>query len=925
MKKVLFVIPVLLLAAGMWLWKSSESAEKLEMAAQSVQDPETKLNAREAYEYNRAKDPATGMIPDGIRALELKFAERLPRVGEGERGVGWIRRGPFNIGGRTRALAIDINDVNVINAGGVSGGMWRTDDGGTTWTKTTNPAQIHSVSSVVQDPRPGKENIWYHGTGEEAYGIVSGTSFTSIFSGDGMFKSTDGGQSWTQLESTASGTPQSVQDGTYDFIWNIVVDHTNLEEDVVLAAVYNGIIRSTDGGETWTEVHGFNATPSQFVDIMQTPGGVFYSAFSADGLGRGIYRSEDGITWNEIDFPLGGLYRRIVMTYNPQNENEVYFILEGPTDENDINHALFKYTYIDGDGSGEGGNWEERSANLPQTPCELFIGANFDFGTFGSQGSYDLCIAHHPTEEDVLYIGGRNVFRSTNAFATDDQTSWIGGYRCNTENPRDYTYPQHHSDQHVITFSPTDPSVMFTGNDGGVQRTDDCLADSVIWTTLNNGYVTSQFYTVALEQGNADSDFIMGGMQDNGTWGTGSLEFAEMWKEVHNDDGAHCAVPEGREYVISSSQRGRMYIKQLDENGNVTAAKRIDPANNPSGIHFINPFILDPQNHHEIYMAGGNTLWRMQRTDTVTLDNDLLNPIDNDYWQNFSASFVGFSGGDITALDKPKVDHTVIYYGTDRGRIWKVEDIYGDPVKTEITGNGFPSNAWMSSISANDLNRDEVMACHSNYNVKSIWHTNDGGENWADVSGNLEENPDGTGAGPAVYSVAIYPSDPPVYYAGTSAGLFSTTELDGENTVWSMEGEDVIGNVVINMVESRAFDGTVVIATHGNGMYSTSLDPVAAIGVEEGVQPDFALTAYPNPFINELRFRYEVEEAGAVSLVIIDQQGRQVVQEELGVQSAGQQEFIWTGGNELSEGLYSYVLRIGHRSRTGKILKRGNE
>jgi hypothetical protein len=879
-------------------------------------DAVSKMSLRRAYEFERLKDPATGKIPADIRRKELAFAARLP-VKDAARGVEWVKRGPFNIGGRTRALALDILDEDIIVAGGVTGGMWKSIDAGSSYVMTTTPSQIHSVSCVVQDSRPGKENIWYHGTGEEFYGVVSGTSFTSLFSGDGIYKSTDGASSWFQLESTSSGTPQSTQDGTYDFVWKIVVDHTNLEQDVVLAAVHNGIIRSEDGGTSWTEVLGFNASPSDFTDILITPSGVFYACLSADGLGRGVFRSEDGINWNSIEFPINGLYRRIVMTFNPQNENELYLITEGPSTQNQINHALFKYTYISGDGSGAGGDWDERSSNIPQFDCVLDLGVDFDFGTFNSQGSYNLAIQHHPTENTV-FVGGTNIYRSTNAYFTNNQTSWIGGYKCNPENPRDYSYPNHHSDQHVFLFSPSNPNVMYNGNDGGIYRTDDCLADSVSWVKLNNGYVTSQFYTVAMEQGVATSDQVIGGMQDNGTWGTVSTAFENAWAEAHNDDGAYCAIPEGREFVIVSSQGGRMYKKQLNENGIPEAGRRIDPENGPSAL-FINPMVMGPVNNDVIYMSGGKTLWRLDSISTIELTGELIQPYANEAWENISESFISFSGGSISAIDIPRIDNSIIYYGSTVGRLWKLEEANAEPVRTEITGSNFPDEAWLSSVAVNDLNPNEVLVCFSNYNVQSIFHSTDGGESWVSVSGNLEENPDGTGAGPAVYSVELHPSDPQVYIVGTSVGVFSTTELNGDNTIWEQEGAETIGNVIVNMVKSRPYDGLIAVATHGNGIYTSSLDPVEAVGTSDLDSPTFAVQVWPNPFVELLNFSFEAETEAECEFRLLDISGKEIIKQMKGRIPAGFHKMS-ADIPDIPSGNYIFELRIGQSSRRMQLI-----
>ena len=130
-------------------------------------------NNRLAFELLRSKDPQTNFIPEGIKQRSLVFAKTLPvrnknsvQTSSFNNTLKWSNRGPYNVGGRTRALAVDIADSNTIIAGGVSGGIWRSADFGKSWTKMTKPNQLHSVSSIAQDLRNGKTNIWYATTGE---------------------------------------------------------------------------------------------------------------------------------------------------------------------------------------------------------------------------------------------------------------------------------------------------------------------------------------------------------------------------------------------------------------------------------------------------------------------------------------------------------------------------------------------------------------------------------------------------------------------------------------------------------------------------------------------------------------------------------------------------------------------------------------
>ena len=792
-------------------------------------------NSRVAWDIMRLADTETGKIPKNIRQKELAFSRNLP-INQ-NRNINWQSHGPENRGGRTRAVAYDVLDTNIMLAGGVTGGIWRSENGGQNWTKMTDPSQIHSVTSIVQDARPGKENTWYAGTGEY-YGVVSATSFSSQFSGNGVFKSTDNGQTWNLLSSTVSNTPQTnLSGGDFDCVWRLVTDHTNTTDDVVLAAVYGGIMRSTDGGTSWTAVHGMSGSNSSYGDLIQTPNGIFYAAFS-NGTAKGIYRSSDGITWTQIfnnNFPSN--YNRSVLAYNPSDENEIWIFTHTPG-AGHLDHQLFKYTYLSGDGSGANGTWEDKSINLPNYSCTGYF--DFDFGPINSQSSYNMCITVHPNDGNTIFIGGTNIYRSTNGFSDTTQTSWIGGYYCHPTDPSKYVALNHHPDQHYMIFHPGNPNRMISASDGGLSYTEDCTSPIVDWELLNTGYITSQFYTVAIEAGETNSNVIIGGMQDNGTWYTNSSVGSDPWKEIGIDDGAYCAIAQNEDFYLISSQRGRLYKKDIDVNGNILNTQRIDPTGNENAYLFINPFIMDPNNSDVMYLGGSSKLWRNSDLGSINMTGDIYNNVSTN-WNQIQQSAIS-SSLKIVCLDMCASSPETVFYGTNNAKVYRLDSANSaTPIQTNITGSNFPSTGYTSSIAVNPIDKNEIIVTFSNYNKKSIFYTNDGGQNWQDIGGNLEENTDGTGTGPAVYWAEIYPGGN--YFVGTSIGLFSGTPND-TNTVWTMEGANEIGNVIINMITSRPYDGKIVVGTHGNGVFSANLSP---LGNSENENSISNFKVYPNP------------------------------------------------------------------------------
>jgi len=551
--------------------------------------------ARGRFEWKRLRNPATNAIPADIRKRELAFAKRLEDETAGLRAQmrktsaaqtsEWTWRGPANLGGRTRALAIDVSNENVMLAGGVSGGMWRTTNSGQSWTKTTLPTELHSVTCIAQDTRTGRTSTWYYGTGEargnSASGGASGAG-SAAYRGDGIYKSTDGGQSWTLIQTTATGRTESF-DHTFDYISNIVIDPSNAVDDELYVSAFGTIKRTDDGGDTWTNELGDFYDSSEYTDVAVTSGGVVYATIGSGGTDAGIHRSADGLTWTDItpaDMPL--TWNRVVIGISPMNENHVYFLGNTPGSGTE-GHMFWKY-----DASTE--TWENRTANLPNSSEDE------EGGTYNSQTSYNMLVKVKPGTETV-FIGGVNLFRSTDGFATTENVTWVGGWLYENKN-------NHHADQHALVFLPSDPGVMYSGHDGGVSVTTDNAAAAVQWTSLNNRYNTTQFYTVALDRNRQGGNVVIGGMQDNGTWYSTSSAGSASWSEVPSGgDGGFCALTEGEAVIYSSSQNGHTYRFT-----NTTWA-RIDPEGG-SGYMFITPFVLNPSNSDMVYLAVGGLICR---------------------------------------------------------------------------------------------------------------------------------------------------------------------------------------------------------------------------------------------------------------------------------------------------------------------------
>ncbi|HMQ77639.1 MAG TPA: hypothetical protein PKE21_16410 [Flavobacteriales bacterium] len=902
---------LILAAAALWavVLTLPEPATTTSGGPLSLGNPGSPGSLRD-WQLERLRDPATGELPPDIRRRELAFAATRPQ--RTQKSLSWSFLGPRDRGGRTRALAVDVTDTTIWLAGSVTGGLWRSTDAGLSWTRTSPLDAMTGVSSLAQDTRPGHEQTWYFGTGEN-YGVMSHASFSSLLAGDGIFKSTDGGQNWTHLASTIAGDHETyTRNGSFKQVNQIVIDPTRNDSDVVLAAVYNGIFRSNDGGASWHAVLGLdpnNSNTSLYTDVRVSPTGVYYAYLGNNSAFEGMWRSTDGLSWTNITpSNMNGNKERWVMAIDPQDENVVYWFGETPN-AGVQGHGLWKYTYLSGTGAGAGGQWENRTFNLPNGSCTGYF--TFNFAPINTQGGYDMCIAVHPAQPDVVYLGGTNIYRSTDAFATPTNTEWVGGYRCNPNDPKDYVYPGHHPDQHWMTFMPGNPGTMLSGSDGGVSVCFDALADSMVWHTRNDGYISSQFYTVHIEEGAATSPFILGGTQDNGCWLAISTDPAENFRYVHIDDGAFCAIPEGRSFMLTSSQSGRIYKKQITDQGDILAYERIDPVGGTSNYNFINAFILHPADNDQLYVVGGSKLWRNTGLTAIPYTDEWYEK-DTMNWEDLPASTV--AGLRIASLDISLDAPNTMLYATTAGRIFRLDSLDATPVRTDITPAG---NVWsgryVSCVAPNDFNGDEWLATLSNYGTRSVWHSTDGGGTWTSVSGNLEENPDGTGSGPAVFWAMIYPTwngTDDRYFVGTSTGLYSTTQLDGDNTVWEQEGPATIGNVPVNMVTARGSDGRIVVGTHGNGVYVASL-PAAPVHVPTVEGPGLS-DPFPNPADDRTALQFHLPGTDRVHITVFDLRGGRVLHRDLGTLGPGNHTWHWDLRNGLGArvGIGTYLVQV---------------
>jgi hypothetical protein len=803
---------------------SSQPAEQEKNSQKRFDD----INGAIEYEFNMIKNPATGKIPEGIRQMEMAQAREISQSQSPNAPTllnAYTFQGPDNLGGRTRSIAYDVRfngaGNQIILAGGVSGGIYKSIDNGATWVRKSPTGQHFSVTSVAQDPRIGFQDTWYYTTGEALGNSASEAG--AFYLGNGTYKSTDNGETWVRLANSNTGVLEAF-DRREDCITKIIVDPTN--GNVYMAAI-DGIYRSTNGGTNWSNIltSGFGSIGTDMVtDIAVTSTGRFYAAFSGTNNTAptdmpGVWTSITGASgsWTRIAGPGGtpvgwnanSAYGRVVLAIAPSNENLVYVLYWNgvenltctPAGSPEAELFLWDQSIT---------TWVDRTANLPnQSGC--LVGND----PFAVQGGYDLVMSVKPDNANVVFIGGTNIYRSTDGFATTGNTTRIGGYN----SPASYAlYLNSHSDIHAIAFQPGSTITMLCGNDGGIQRTTNNLAATVAWTPINSGYRTYQYYYVALDPRSGNTK-VIGGAQDNGTTrntGGAGINF----EQVYSGDGVSVGLSDlisGNTFEYCGSQLGD--IERRNSTSGLGITTDITPSTASSTGLFITLFKLDPDNTQNLYYADNNSLYRTASASTVTSAT----------WTNMTGIATAVAGAnDISALATTRGTYSAatasLFIGTSNAKLFRLNDPINAVAATapvDISGAAFPAGAYVSSVAVNPRNDDTVLVTFSNYGVTSVFWTgnaNAATPTWINVEDNLTL--------PSYRSSAIVLKGNTVeYYVGTSAGLYGATidALNPANTNWAQEGAAEIGNAVVTSLALRPADNRLAIGTHGYGMWTATV------------------------------------------------------------------------------------------------------
>ncbi|HEX6981760.1 MAG TPA: T9SS type A sorting domain-containing protein [Balneolaceae bacterium] len=798
---------------------------------------------RYEYLFKLLRDPATNSYPEDLRARELSYARSLPTFRQVKskmkgkaaqvEGFNWSSAGPTDVGGRTRALAVDRRDSSIVIAGGVSGGIWKSNDGGDTWQMKTPDLENLSVTSLAQHPI--NQDVWYYTSGE--FIGNSARAPGAPYYGTGIFRSTDNGETWNRIPSTSDRN--TAFDSPFDFMTRIRIHPAT--GNIYVASNGFGILRSTDGGDNFSIIDelgepGYYAYAD--VAIADSTGDILAVLSSEDALSGdaannpGVFLSQDnGTTWTEITpatFPEN--HGRSVVTFAPSN-NDIAYILTDETNDGTEQEVSFHYFNL------ATGIANDRTANLPDFRDMNGNGS----GYMNLQGGYNMVVAVKPDDPNYVFVGGTNLFRSANGFASPPPDGsydasdaaevdqyWIGGYsqenNFGTYGTNMTASDLHHPDQHIIAFDPTNPDRMWSGHDGGISLTENVTATEVHWEDKNEGYIVTQFYTSAIPA-QAGDNRLMGGTQDNGTpffraspGGSPNASISSL--DISFGDGGYCFFTQNHFFV---SQQNGVVIRYAEAgNGDIAAPFSYVFPDAADDQLFIHPYTIDPNNEDIMYYPDGNELWRTDEATTIQTQNS---DGATSGFTNLTAAAMP-AGYTISALEVTRVPANILYYaGSSLGDvppvIYKLENASGSSSPVDISIEDAPNGAWVKDIAVNPINGNEAIVVMSNYNIIGLYHTVNGGNSWTAIEGNLEDLSNNSAfLGPSLRAATIIPSDlGTIYVVGTSTGIYTTSVLESENTTWGQVATETVGYAVTDYLASRVSDGDIAAGTHGRGMF----------------------------------------------------------------------------------------------------------
>ncbi|MBT4398625.1 MAG: T9SS type A sorting domain-containing protein [Bacteroidetes bacterium] len=981
-KHLLFAV-TLVLAAGLTGFSQTDRGGQIELTGDSgqkvlsldPQNPDNYVMARRVNQYT-----GTINVADLVRAQAQ--VRELNKKGMNSFGMTWDELGPNNVGGRTRALLIDKDDSNVLIAGSAGGGVWKTTTRGTSWTQSVTTNGELFENQVVSCITQAANGDIYFGTGE-GFAQANGEPDNQYFgvAGQGIYKSTDRGNTFTRLESTWNNAASQEA-----FVWvNAIASDPN-DANKLYAATRKGLRISTDGGANWINpIEGLDSVAQDVA--VGSDGTVIASVYNIAYLspsgapGTFVKKSEvNGVSLGLINETAD--LRRLKFAFAPSDPNYIYCVAAGRGTNGSIDNI---YQSID-----KGETWSV-----------IGPGGSSSFNPVSSVGDYNLALAVDPSNPKFIMMGGGNMW--TWSYAT-------GWERITLDEPtilrRQGFYV--HINQHVIAWNQTNTDEVYVGTNGGITTTSN---KGVTWNDLNRNYNVTQFLSVAF----SNKGEVLGGSLDNGilyidfqgndpmyaNWWGGNV-FSSFLGFRHGGEVEMSMLDPNIKFFTTPG--GTLHRRVITE-GQVTTRQNFYPYAN--GGAFITPIAIweswnDPMSWDSINFiadrdyAAGETLV----VESGIGARPLLKVLDEalaigdtvkiqDTYQGMMAigkndkASIKVNRKALSMRSDLQVWHTVINRTLFDDRSGTGNDDKIIELEFSSDGNHLFAAAWMNddqiykifrisnlenarsrstmntltgfdpttgertyvqtsteigkfeqiptSITVDPTNANNVIVTTGNYGNDSFVYLSTNATEAADstmaftsIQSNLPQAP--------AYTAMFNDRDHKEVIIGTEYGVYSTTDVFAGTPTWSSENGNGMQILPVMELDQQHLEnnvergvenhGTIYAATFGRGLWkSESFSTKGATSTALAVNQlsTIEVNIMPNPVEDYAQLTYKLDESSDVEFHVFDISGKMVKHVVLDDQTAGQHQTNFDV-NKMQAGTYMIRMTADGQQTTTKFL-----
>jgi PKD repeat protein len=720
------------------------------------------------WERDRVKNPITGEIP--IQNLVKVYQQSLQQTAQAPvSGIQWTERGPNNIGGRTRVVMFDKKDTSYkkVFAASVGGGLFVCDDitaTTPTWSKLDDFFSNLAITCMAQNPN--HPDTIFFGTGE-------GFGNADALRGAGVWRSADGGVTWSQLASSMNGSVPT-------YIIRLAIT----TQGVIYAATSSGLFKSTNGN-TWTTVLRTSGTTptvgsNSGKDVkIATNDDIYYSC-----TGQVWKYTNATATWSNVT--PSGSYGRIEIACAPSDSNFVYLMCQSGSASTVT--GFFS-------SNDKGSTWRSRTV-----PVIYDQAATASTEISRLQAWYDLSLAVDPTTPTTVYAGAIDYIKSLDTGATYKQISAWSLYAMPGAANLGSSQVMH-SDHHTLVFRPGSNAFALMGCDGGLYRStnmSNTWPSVPSYATINTDYNVTQLYGCAMAN-TAGSNNFLGGAQDNGSLKYNASGINSV-TSVSGGDGCYCFIDQANSNnQITSYVYNNYYIST-----NASTFTAISGANNTGD--FVNSGDLDGVN---------DILYSKTATGTISRWSSVFGSV-----SKTNLVVTGVSG--ISHIKVSPNDPTTIYLGTGSGSVYRITG--ANSATTPITPTLLNSSSFGGRISSIEIRKcaaatdDTILVTQSNYGLgNSVLVTTNAlnaTPTWTDIDDN-STLPDI----PVNWCLFAPTTSAKEAMLATEMGIYTCDDIYAATPVWGQSNTG-FANVRVDMLKFRTADSLIAAATHGRGLYT---------------------------------------------------------------------------------------------------------